>query len=255
MKTHLILLPLLAGGSAALATAFVPATEALRSIDDYATLSAEYDAAYKAHRQAIRDAADKDERRALRAKAPIHDYWPRFAALAEGGDGQAVLWMIAKVKDKGLKRTEQKEEKTRLYAILRKDHVAAPWFGEAIEQMRRDGKLVGVEALVATYEAVIEKNPDKGAQAQAMYHLAKHLMDDPTEERRAAGMRWFEKVAGEEFQGTEYGKKADNELYEVKYLGVGCVAPDFDGATIDGHEFKLSDYRGKVVLLDFYGFW
>ena len=34
-----------------------------------------------------------------------------------------------------------------------------------------------------------------------------------------------------------------------------CEAPDFDAKTIDGHEFKLSDYRGKVVLLDFYGFW
>jgi peroxiredoxin len=27
------------------------------------------------------------------------------------------------------------------------------------------------------------------------------------------------------------------------------------GETIDGHQFKLSDYRGKVVVLDFYGFW
>jgi len=35
----------------------------------------------------------------------------------------------------------------------------------------------------------------------------------------------------------------------------GIVAPDFTGRTIGGHEFKLSDYRGKVVLLDFYGFW
>jgi len=38
-------------------------------------------------------------------------------------------------------------------------------------------------------------------------------------------------------------------------LIVGKPAPDFAGKTIDGYEFRLSDYRGKVVLLDFYGFW
>ena len=43
--------------------------------------------------------------------------------------------------------------------------------------------------------------------------------------------------------------------HESAYLSVGSVAPDFDARTLDGHEFKLSDYRGKVVLVDFYGFW
>jgi peroxiredoxin len=33
------------------------------------------------------------------------------------------------------------------------------------------------------------------------------------------------------------------------------MAPDFTGKTVDGFEFDLSDYKGKVVLLDFYGFW
>ena len=36
---------------------------------------------------------------------------------------------------------------------------------------------------------------------------------------------------------------------------VGEAAPDISGVDIDGKEFKLSDYRGKVVLLDFWGFW
>ena len=35
----------------------------------------------------------------------------------------------------------------------------------------------------------------------------------------------------------------------------GSTAPDFKGSTIDGFQFELSEYRGKVVLLDFYGFW
>jgi hypothetical protein len=37
--------------------------------------------------------------------------------------------------------------------------------------------------------------------------------------------------------------------------GVGIVAPDIEGTDLDGVAFKLSDYRGKVVFLDFWGDW
>lgn len=36
---------------------------------------------------------------------------------------------------------------------------------------------------------------------------------------------------------------------------VGQTAPEIAGEDVDGKEFKLSDYRGKVVVLDFWGFW
>ncbi|HEV3444883.1 MAG TPA: redoxin domain-containing protein [Gemmataceae bacterium] len=32
-------------------------------------------------------------------------------------------------------------------------------------------------------------------------------------------------------------------------------APDIAGIDFDGKKFKLSDYRGKVVVLDFWGNW
>ena len=45
------------------------------------------------------------------------------------------------------------------------------------------------------------------------------------------------------------------ELFEENNLVVGKVAPDIVGKDLDGVEFKLSDYRGKVVFLDFWGNW
>ncbi len=36
---------------------------------------------------------------------------------------------------------------------------------------------------------------------------------------------------------------------------VGNLAPEIEGEDLDGVPFKLSDYRGKVVMLDFYGDW
>ncbi len=38
-------------------------------------------------------------------------------------------------------------------------------------------------------------------------------------------------------------------------IGIGLLAPDIEGEDIDGVTFKLSDYRGKVVVLDFWGDW
>ncbi len=36
---------------------------------------------------------------------------------------------------------------------------------------------------------------------------------------------------------------------------VSKPAPEIEAEDIDGKKFKLSDYRGKVILLDFWGNW
>jgi AhpC/TSA family len=50
-------------------------------------------------------------------------------------------------------------------------------------------------------------------------------------------------------------KGAEGELHALKTLRVGKEAPEIKAGDLDGKDFKLSDYRGKVVLLDFWGNW
>lgn len=38
-------------------------------------------------------------------------------------------------------------------------------------------------------------------------------------------------------------------------IELGNIAQEIEGEDIDGVPFKLSDYRGKVVVLDFWGHW
>ncbi len=51
------------------------------------------------------------------------------------------------------------------------------------------------------------------------------------------------------------GDSAKAAMHELKNLVVGKVAPNITGEDIDGVAFQLADYRGKVVLLDFWGNW
>lgn len=48
--------------------------------------------------------------------------------------------------------------------------------------------------------------------------------------------------------------KSSTEAKKPKF-SIGSEAPDIVGVDQEGKEFKLSDYRGKVVLLDFWGYW
>jgi hypothetical protein len=52
--------------------------------------------------------------------------------------------------------------------------------------------------------------------------------------------------------GSTIGEGAEAGLFEVRRLVVGKVAPEIEGEDQDGRRFKLGDYRGKVVLIDFW---
>jgi hypothetical protein len=54
--------------------------------------------------------------------------------------------------------------------------------------------------------------------------------------------------------GDTVAERIAGELFEIRNLRVGKEAPDIGGEDQDGKRFKLSDYRGKVVLLDFWSF-
>ncbi|MBN2572419.1 MAG: TlpA family protein disulfide reductase [Ignavibacteriales bacterium] len=57
-----------------------------------------------------------------------------------------------------------------------------------------------------------------------------------------------------------FSSKSDDEEgplppnYYVKKTGL-AIAPDFSLSTTDSKELKLSDYKGKIVILDFFATW
>ena len=55
--------------------------------------------------------------------------------------------------------------------------------------------------------------------------------------------------------GRTLSDVARPKLEAIHSVAVGKVAPDIDGEDIDGKPMKLSQYRGKVVVLVFWGTW
>jgi thiol-disulfide isomerase/thioredoxin len=53
----------------------------------------------------------------------------------------------------------------------------------------------------------------------------------------------------------ELGERAAGELFQMQHLSIGSKAPEIEGEDIDGKPLKLSDFRGKVVLISFWATW
>ncbi len=57
------------------------------------------------------------------------------------------------------------------------------------------------------------------------------------------------------YGSTTLGEAAKERLYALRNLSVGRLAPEIDGEDLTGKRLKLSDYRGQVVVLDFWANW
>jgi len=129
------------------------------------------------------------------------------------------------------------------------------------------------KAASALIHAVAEKNQDRTARGQAMMALAWEVggkfravefkNNEESQKFAAAAEEAFELIIKDygdcprmmrKGQRT-LGDEAKGELFEIRNLRIGKTAPDIEGEDLDGTKFKLSDYRGKVVVIDFWGDW
>ncbi len=232
---------------------FVPAGAAVTTAQDktpFDALTAEYAAAYADFREKL-SAADKKARKALRAKAPITEYWPRFEAMAQGGEGRALVWLADNMKSNRAIKSKQRAAALKpIYTALAADHVNADWCEGALKSFSRDAGKLGLDTSSALIDGMLEKAKADKTKAAVLFHGATALKKDAPEKAEAMMERILE-----EFGDTKYAMHARAANAKPEASEVGKVAPNFMARSIDGFEFSLEDYRGKVTVLDFYGFW
>lgn len=247
--------PLLLGAPSLLVVSSSPPhPEAIALEDAYQELVDDYEDSLEVHQEALSETKDRKLRRELRKAHPAYEFFPRFSTLAAGGEGRALIWMIGEARYSGEKSKEQRRLKAKWCEQLVEDYRGEEWFEEAVPVLVRQRSALGSERRRELLEKVAEGATADLARAAACYHLGTILSASKNEEERRAGLSWFERLLSEHSKSS-YAREASFAYNRARYLQVGVEARDFEAKTVDGDSFRLSDYRGKVVVLDFWGFW
>jgi hypothetical protein len=181
----------------------------------------------------------------------------------------------------------QDSARARAFELLQRDHLGSDKLGPLCQRVSY-GFAKEYEAVLRT---VLAKNPHKDVQAAACLSLGHFLnnrrqrlalcKEQPELAREFAGLfgkdylaellRQDRDKANQEIEAVfeeaaqKYGdvklpggdivaQRAKAALFGIRNLSVGKECPDIEGEDQDGKRFKLSDYRGKVVLLDFWSY-
>src|SRR5207244_146319 len=98
-------------------------------------------------------------------------------------------------------------------------------------------------------------------QVVANYFLAHalHESEEPTREKNREAERllaeFLEQSKNLDTIPHPLVKKAEGLEYEVRFLAVGKNAPEAEAEDLAGKPVKLSAYKGKVVVIDFWATW
>ncbi len=228
------------------------------------TLEAEFDA----YSESFWASLPRDESGALTLptdqadKLPDKVFASRFLDLgrragATPAGALALTSALGKVKDV--------EERREVADLLVTRFLDSPLLEQAIASLGRQRYSLGSAPVAALLRRVIDGSPHDGVQAAATFALAQVLMDPEytvgpagTQSVGAAdtaAARALLEALQQRHADSQHAADARGFLFELDHLQVGMVAPDIEAVDQDGVPFRLSDSRGKVVLLVFWGFW
>ncbi len=236
----------------------------LQAASPVQALAERVDAELKAYRELASAAKSAEEKEAAKAKLPDWAKYAReFKDLAvKAGQTETAALAWSKAFSCAAQSRSDDTRPTLIEALkaLTTDHLdseqlpgvlnAVPYYmGQA------DGE--------AALQRVVDQSKVDANRALALSTLAEQWTDDTDPARIAKGKQALERL-GKDWPnlkdpgsrtGETFGQTSQRKLEHLSKYGIGATAPEIEGEDIAGVKFKLSDYRGKVVLLDFWGNW
>lgn len=177
------------------------------------------------------------------------EFWPRYQKLiAQSQGGVQVRARLGALQI--LQMGQKRELIACVMADLVRENRDLAETASAAQELRYMVYQPGAKAEVLKSLAALGKSKNATVRAATLYAIADITKE--TDSKKAAAL-YREVVA--KYPTTSYARSAKAAIFEAERLQVGMIAPEMEGLDQDGKLFRLSEYRGKVVVLDFWGFW
>lgn len=177
------------------------------------------------------------------------DFWPRYQALIKKTKGgvQVRARMAAIELAQGAQKPAQADQ---LIADILRENRDQAETAQLAMTLRYDNYQPEKKATIKAKLDALGKSKDATVRAAALYALAEVTKDTNAK----AAVPLYQKLLAQ-YPTSSYAKLATGAIFESEHLQVGMIAPEITGPDQEGKTFQLSEYRGKVVVLDFWGFW
>ena len=258
---NLIPKAILLGPLAVLAPAAQATPSAVDAGDEYRELVKEHRAAMEEYQTEVERLRETNLEEAEAYEASWHpsaafvELFAEKAAEYEGTDDAVpfLTWIYQNEhapEGSGLPQASRQALRT-----LLADHAASESFRRTVQSSGFLVYRIGEERCLAVLDFLVEGAPDEdfelaGTFARGVARVVAGGDDEAGRELARADFLLVQEKGNE-----EVARQAAGYLFELDNLQVGMVAPDIEGKDLGGVSFKLSDYRGKVVMLDFWGDW
>lgn len=216
------------------------------------SIRADYEQAMEELSRKYREAKTEEERRAVFKESPDKKELAAKVAklIEENGEDPKVLdslaWSLLRLRlepsPKILEIIERHKESKELTGVL----LASPYLSHGADRKLRE---------IVTWAR--NESPHKEVQGVAAYVRCNDWALRLSDEEKLKELKFAEANVGEvkTSRGTKIVERVKGDIFELTQLKIGAVAQEIEGEDQDGVKFKLSDYRGKVVVLDFWGDW
>jgi peroxiredoxin len=244
-----------------LSSLLLSAAEPLDVAKTIRTMIDEYENSVRANTMKIIEAKTEEEKNKYRATVPSAEpYAEKVLKMVQQntddpGTGPAVSWLVT--------QASAFPQGQIALQMLGTTHVAQAGIAEAVKSL----EFYPFEMAVPLLNAVREKNPNKDEKAAATYALGmQHFRrfevsadEKAAETEKTKAMDYFQEISSKyadaAIKGFPLADQAGRTMFELANLSVGSECPEIDGKDVDGSAFKLSDFRGKQVVLMFWGGW
>jgi peroxiredoxin len=222
--------------------------------ESFKSLEEELKAALPEYTKLLQEAQKKGVPRDQWPKSPVNDFYARFESLALQDQPDSLRWCLGVMSSLDVTIDERVSKKDALYKRYVASSVDTQFTGDVITFLLAEASPegLGVDRAAALLDQISKTASKADIRAQAAWTKGQAYSRSAKPEHKELAIATYKALITAYPKSTE-ASQARTVLFQLEHLQVGMVAPEVTTSDLDGNAFKLSDSRGKITVILFFG--